>query len=143
LVLCGPFLAVGTARATTDIFLPISGAAFTGGGVSRSFGLAMNNSNGTVTAVASLGHAEGGENGFTVFGRGNGKPFTCTLTPMGGIGDGFLQQTSSTTSAVGFFSMFIDTNLDPFNTFYSISCDIPGVAANTSQAWIIGVAPNH
>jgi hypothetical protein len=135
------------ASATSNLFTPVSGSAFVSSDNSPFIvhaGGEVRNTD-TVnarTVEASLGHAQGGSNGFTVYGYNPGAlVFNCwlTITPDNGA-SGTLVLGETTTP--GYFSLYITNNQPSGNYFYSMRCDIPHVNGGVPAA-IFGVRPDH
>ena len=137
--LAGTWLALGAAWANSNFFRPISGAefaAFPPVCVHRDGSLVSTQG---CTTSASLGHAAGGTNGFTIFGANNGQTLTCRITSRDGQDDGFPGPTAQgSTTVAGFFSMHLVTNLvSGPDIYYTVSCDLP------PGSEITGVTPDN
>jgi hypothetical protein len=149
-------LAASPASATGNLFIPVSGIAFrvdaySQVGVAYSTGDILNtSSNLTAEVQASLGHAEGNYNGFYVYGIGNGGTFSCTvwvLTTDGSVNrlNGPYNPTgyTSSTTATGVFSLFVQTSPAIGSYFYTMQCQLPPRGSSGVSSALIGVKPQN
>lgn len=84
----------------------------------------------------SLGHAQGGSNGFTFSGYNYGTTLSCTVWVISSTNGPTLGYNGSTT-VYGYYSFFINTTPPSGDVFYSGECSLP------PNASISGVYPNH
>lgn len=141
-----------SAHANTTFFTPRSGAGFlatdNSPNINYSSGIVANLGSSNEFLDASLGFANGGTNGFHVYGRGNGGNLMCTVYCARNSGSGGYWAYSAQTSANGAFNLFIETTPPNYDSlgqlekiFYTIECEIPGTSPAIAE--IYGVAPDH
>ena len=94
-----------------------------------------------MTVEASLGHAGGGTNGFTVYGTNFGSTLSCSVVVTNSTNGGVSFYSNSTT-ATGVFNFFIETTPAAGDYFYSIICTIPPGSSGHFPD-VFGVKPDH
>ena len=129
-----------SAMATTNIFRPVSGAAFSSfiksDFVRHSGGMVFSTDPANPQRVAApVGHAMGGANSFTVYGFNNGGSLRCSVLTQ-------VQVASAITTTVGAFSLTVATNFFQEDSDYIVDCSLPA-ATNGQTVKIYGVKPNH
>jgi hypothetical protein len=112
------------AAATSNLFTPVTGADF----ILTNTGL-----------QASLGHAQGGSNAFTVYGVSNSaNTFTCQIIIQSTTTGAFQPSPSGSAGAfAGKFHFTINTNPPGGDYFYTAQC------AFDNNVTIRSVVPNH
>jgi hypothetical protein len=143
------------AMATTNLFTPVSGAAFQqeGGQVSSNTVVLSQGTmyscdySNNLTIEASLGHANGGANNFLVSVLQNNNSATCWVLGNYDLWSGSFTQWSTGQSVGGtpgqILPMTISTNFSgaTYGVSYSVYCQLPPV--NGGCAGIVGVTPSN
>jgi hypothetical protein len=143
------------ARATTNLFTPVSGAAFTpyGGQVGYNTlvfvnGVMYNTSSSAFTVNASLGHAQGGSNAFTFVVLTNWGTTTCTVlgtydaTGSQGVVTNWASTQGQLSGLPGYVvPVTVNTNFPSGGQTYSAQCTLGGYDGNS--AGIVGVYPSN
>jgi hypothetical protein len=138
-----------TAFATTNLFTPISWAAFSAVYTADEqfidkgvHGITNHDPANPHYVAASLGHAMGGSNSFVFYGVNNhycSPTVVCTVYVT--LPDGSVYDYTNTTSAHGPFTMYVGTSPASGDAFYTAWCNIPA-SCYGDQTYIIGVKPN-
>jgi hypothetical protein len=126
-------LGVSEVGSAQNLFSPFTGAAFmpinyTTPGLVIASGSLKNPTTGFLTTEVSLGHAQGGRNGFLVYGRSTGPGVSCIITARSLTnGDTF---TTSSQSFFGSGPFTLTVSINPpsgARYFYTMRCDVgPG-----------------
>jgi hypothetical protein len=132
--------------AASNLFFPFSGYRFAPQAdafrslVQYSAGRITNISSGAFTVEASLGHASGGANGFTIYGNVSraGTVMTCSVFVIRQQDTFKLAPFTASTPAlpVGHYSLFVRATPPNGAYFYTLSCLLP------AGADITGVRPD-
>ena len=139
--------AVRPNQSASNFFTPISGVQFVSTSnspnvlYSSAGEVFSNDTQSTRTVEASLGIAQGGVNGFTIYGTPGpmGSVPACSVRVRTLSGSSAWSASGTTSFSNGFFSTFIQTNMTPGNYFYYAVCNLP----TSSAVKIIGVKPDH
>ena len=154
IVLSAVFASIGlrSALAAPNFFTPISGAQFVSTTNSpnvlyTSFQeIYSRDTQASQGVEASLGIAQGGANGFTIYGSPGpmGTVPACSVRVKPFNSTSFTTFTGTTSFTNGFFTTSIQTNLGAGNYFYFVSCNLaPSPQPPGAPARIIGVKPNQ
>lgn len=145
-VLILPVVNARPAAALTNLFVPVAGTAFqpafpnTASQVQYvTTGDIVNATATSVTVTASIGHAQGGANNFTVYGKNvSGQTLFCQVFGTNTATGAVSSASGSTTTVGSNVSFVVATNFPSVDTTYVITCVL---AANTMA--IHAVVPNH